>query len=114
MQTEVQALTRNVRMSTTKLLDIARVIQGKPVIEVIDMLSLIPRKSATLILKTLKSAVANAENNNNMSAKDLIVQRAAIENASSLRRFRPAPRGMAHPYRRYSSHIRIIVAEKSK
>jgi large subunit ribosomal protein L22 len=63
---EVQALTRYARMSPKKMRDISRIVQGRKAVEAVEYLSLIPRKSARLIAKTLKSAIANAENNNNL------------------------------------------------
>jgi small subunit ribosomal protein S3 len=66
---EIQALTRNARMSPKKVREVARLIQGRPVNEAIDFLTLVPRKSARLIVKTLKSAIANAENNNNITRR---------------------------------------------
>ena len=72
---EVQALTRYARMSPMKMREVARTIQGRKAVEAVGLLSIIPRKSARLIAKTLKSAIANAENNNNVSADDLIVHR---------------------------------------
>jgi large subunit ribosomal protein L22 len=54
---EIQALTRNARMSPRKVREIANQIQGRSVPEAIDFLTLIPRKSARLLAKTLKSAV---------------------------------------------------------
>jgi ribosomal protein L22 len=74
---EIQALTRNARMSPRKVREIANQIQGRPVPEAIDFLTLIPRKSARLLAKTLKSAVANAENNNSLAASALTVHRAS-------------------------------------
>ena len=76
---EVQALTRYARMSPKKMRDISRIIQGRKAAEAYDYLNLIPRKSAKLIAKTLKSAIANAENNNNLSADSLRVKSAIIE-----------------------------------
>ncbi|HRI83111.1 MAG TPA: uL22 family ribosomal protein, partial [Opitutaceae bacterium] len=64
---EVQALTRYARMSPKKVREVARTIQGRKAAEAVDYLTLIPRKSARLIVKTLKSAIANAENNKNLS-----------------------------------------------
>ena len=55
---EVQALTRYARMSPKKMRDISRIIQGRKAAEAYDYLNLIPRKSAKLIAKTLKSAIA--------------------------------------------------------
>ena len=76
---EVQALTRYARMSPKKMRDISRIIQGRKAAEAVDYLNLIPRKSAKLIAKTLKSAIANAENNNNLSADSLTGKLALIE-----------------------------------
>ena len=108
---EVQALTRNARMSPKKVREVARVIQGRTVAEATDLLTLIPRKSARLIAKTLKSAAANAENNHNLSADDLIVFRALIENGPVLKRFRAGARGTAKPRRKKMSHIRIVLSD---
>ncbi len=108
---EVQALTRYARMSPKKVREVAREIQGRPVIEATELLTLIPRKSARLIAKTLKSAVANAENNNNVSADNLIVLRALVENGPVLKRFKAGARGTAMPRRKKMSHIRIVLSD---
>lgn len=110
---EVQALTKYVRMSDKKLRDVSREIQGMKVPEAIELLKLIPRKSARLILKSIQSAVANAENNFDLSSDSLIVFRCLIEQGPSIRRFRPAARGSAHPFRKHMSHIRVILTEQS-
>ena len=108
---EIQALTRNARMSPKKVREVARLIQGRSVQEAIDFVSLIPRKSARLIAKTLKSAVANAENNNNLSADKLFVHRALIENGPVLKRFKAGARGSAKPRVKRMSHLRIILSD---
>ena len=84
---EVQALTRYARMSPKKMRDVSRIIQGRKAVEAVDYLALIPRKSAKLIAKTLKSAIANAENNNNLSADSLTIKLALIECGPVLKRF---------------------------
>jgi large subunit ribosomal protein L22 len=108
---EVQALTRYARMSPKKVREVARTIQGRKAAEAVDYLTLIPRKSARLIAKTLKSAIANAENNNNLSADALTVKRAVIENGPVLKRFKAAARGSAAPRRKKMSHIRIVLTD---
>ena len=108
---EIQALTRNARMSPKKVREVARLIQGRPVQEALDFVSLIPRKSARLIAKTLKSAVANAENNNNLSADKLFVHRALIENGPVLKRFKAGAKGSAKPRVKRMSHLRIILTD---
>ena len=108
---EVQALTRYARMSPKKMREVANTIQGRKAPEAVDYLTLIPRKSARLIVKTLKSAIANAENNNNLSADSLVVKLAIIENGPVLKRFKAGARGTAMPRRKKMSHIRIVLSD---
>lgn len=108
---EIQALTRNARMSPKKVRELANQIQGRRVPEALDLVTLIPRKSARLVAKTLKSAVANAENNNNLSADQLFVHRALVENGPVLKRFKAGARGSAKPRVKRMSHIRIVLSD---
>ena len=110
---EVQALTKYTRMSPKKVRDVTRAIQGRAAAEALEILRFIPRKSARLIHKTLTSAVANAENNHNLSADNLIVKRALVEEGPVLKRFRPVARGSAHPIRKRTSHIRIVLTDEA-
>lgn len=98
-------------MSPKKVREVANVIQGRPVAEAIDMVTLIPRKSARLLAKTLKSAVANAENNHNISADKLFVHRALVENGPVLKRFKAGAKGSAKPRVKRMSHLRIILSD---
>ena len=111
---EVQAVNRYVRASLKKLQVIAKVVRGRRATEAEAILRYIPRKSSKLIRKTLLSAIANAENNHNLSAEDLTVKSALIERGPYFRRFRPASRGSSHPYRKPTSHIRVILATQEK
>lgn len=108
---EVQSLTRYARMAPKKMREVARTIQGRKAPEAVEYLTLIPRKSAYLIAKTLKSAIANAENNNNLSADSLTVKSALIENGPVLKRFKAGARGTAKPRRKPMSHIRIVLTD---
>jgi large subunit ribosomal protein L22 len=110
---EVQALTRYARMSPKKVREVARTIQGRKAADAIDFLTLVPRKSARLIAKTLKSAIANAENNNNLATDSLVVKSAIIENGPVLKRFKAGARGTAMPRRKKMSHIRIVLTDGS-
>jgi len=111
---EVQALTRYAHMSPKKVREITRVIQGRPASEALELVRFIPRKSARLVAKTLKSAVANAENNNELSVETLIVKRAVVEQGPVLKRFKAAARGSAAPRRKKMSHIRIVLSDEAK
>jgi large subunit ribosomal protein L22 len=108
---EIQALTRNARMSPRKVREIANQIQGRPVREAVDFLTLIPRKSARLLAKTLKSAIANAENNNSLSASTLTVHRALVEPGPVLKRFKAGAKGSAKPRVKRMSHLRIVLTD---
>ena len=108
---EVQALTRNARMSPKKVREVARTIQGRSANEAAEYLALLPRKSARLLGKTLKSAIANAENNANLAADSLTIARAVVENGPVLKRWKAGPRGTAMPRRKKMSHIRIVLTD---
>jgi large subunit ribosomal protein L22 len=108
---EVQAITRNARMSPKKMREVVCLIQGRKAPEAVEYLALIPRKSARLIAKTLKSAIANAENNANLSADNLVVKSARIEMGPVLKRFKAAARGSAAPRRKKMSHICIVLSD---
>ena len=108
---EVQALTRNARMSPKKMREVVCLIQGRKAPEAVEYLALIPRKSARLIAKTLKSAIANAENNANLSADNLVVKSARIEMGPVLKRFKAAARGSAAPRRKKMSHICVVLSD---
>jgi large subunit ribosomal protein L22 len=111
---EARAITKYVRISPFKARQVARLIQGKPAPEALAMVQLIPRKAARLIGKTLRSAVANAENDERggVPRERLTVKEAVIGEGPTLRRFRPKARGMAGRIRKRTSHIRIVVTDE--
>lgn len=106
---EVQALTKYQRMSPIKMRQVTKQIQGMAANKALDLLQFIPRKSARLIAATLKSAIANAENNHDLSSSDLTIKSAVIEEGPVFKRYQPTARGMAHPRRKRTSHIRITL-----
>lgn len=110
---EVQALTRYARMSPEKVREVTRAIQGLAVAKATDVLTFIPKKSARLVAKTLKSAVANAENNHNLSSASLIVRSATVDIATPMRRFKAGPRGSGMAIKKRMSHIKIVLAENA-
>ena len=108
---EVQALTKYARMSPKKVNEVARVIRGRNANEALDLLKFIPRKSAALIAKTLQSAIANAENNHDLSGDTLKVDRATVEQGPVLKRFKAAARGGVARRKKRMSHIRIVLKD---
>jgi large subunit ribosomal protein L22 len=110
----VKAVTKYTRMSAFKARNVARHIQGRPALDALALLEFYPQKAARLIGKTLKSAIANAENNNALDPATLIVKEATIGEGPTFKRFRPKARGSAGPIRKRTSHIRIILDERTE
>jgi large subunit ribosomal protein L22 len=108
---EIEAKFKYARMSAKKLRDVSRVLRGRFATDALSFLKFSPRKSARLIFKTLSSAVANAENNKNLLASNLLVDNVLIEEGPVFKRFTPAARGSAHPIRKRTSHIRVILKQ---
>jgi large subunit ribosomal protein L22 len=108
---EVQAIMRNVRMSPQKMREVVRQIQGLSAIQAAAVLAVVPRKSARLVAKTLKSAIANAENNNGLKVQNLRVKEAVAGAATTLKRFTPKARGSAGPILKRSCHIKITLSD---
>jgi len=110
---QVHAITKNVRMSPQKMREVVRQIQGLPALEAQSVLAIIPRKSARFVAKTLKSAIANAENNNNAKPELLWVKEAVAGTATSYKRFTPKARGSAGPIIKRNCHIKITVSDEA-
>lgn len=109
---EVTAVSKFVRMSPSKARDLARAIQGKPVDEALRIADFNARKAGFWLGKTLRSAIANAENNAGISADRLVVRLAVVEDGPRLKRYWPRARGSASPILRRMSHVRIVLTEK--
>ncbi|MDD2239821.1 MAG: 50S ribosomal protein L22 [Kiritimatiellae bacterium] len=109
---EIIAVSKYVRLSPTKARDLARAIQGKRVGEALQVVEVNKRKAAECIGKTLKSAIANAENNAELSADKLWVAQAVIENGPTMARYWPRARGSASPIRKKTSHIRVTLTDE--
>lgn len=108
---EIEAKSRFVRISPRKARDLARAITGRPVARALELLEVSERKAAALIGKTLKSAIANAENNHRISADTLRVKSAIVDTGPSLKRYWPRSRGMVSPIRKRTSHIWIVLTD---
>lgn len=109
---QVQAITKNVRMSAQKMRELVRQIQGLPALQAQAVLAVVPRKSARLVAKTLQSAIANAENNNGLKPENLRVREAVAGTATTFRRFTPKARGSAGPILKRNCHIKIVVSDE--
>jgi len=109
---QVKSTYRFARVSAFKAREVTREIQGLPATDALDLLRFVPKKAAGFIRKTLASAVANAENNNNLNASTLVVKEAVVGEGPTFKRFQPKARGSAGPVRKRTSHIRIILTDE--
>lgn len=109
---QVKSIYRNARISAFKAREVTREIQGLPATDALDLLRFVPKKAAGLIRKTLVSAVANAENNNNLNVANLVVKEAVVGEGPTMKRFQPKARGSAGPIAKRTSHIRIILTDE--
>ena len=109
---EAFAIMKNVPMSAQKMREVVRQIQGLPALEAQAVLQFVPRKGARLVAKTLRSAIANAENNKSLKPESLRVKEAVAGNATTIKRFQPKARGSAGPILKRRCHIRITVSDE--
>jgi large subunit ribosomal protein L22 len=109
---QVRSTYRFARISAFKAREVTREIQGLPASDALNLLRFVPKKAAGLVRKTLASAVANAENNNNLNVENLVIQEAVVGEGPTAKRFQPKARGSAGPIRKRTSHIRIILTDE--
>src|SRR6201997_3829311 len=109
---EVRAIYRYAKISPFKVREVTRAIQGLPVSAALDLLAFTPKKAAGLINKTLKSAVANAENNANLKVDGLVVKEAVVGEGPTLKRIMARARGSASGILKRTSHIRIVLSDE--
>ena len=115
--TEAHAIMRGTRQSPYKMRLVIDQIRGKDVNEAIALLTFSKKHAAKQIQKTLKSAVANAEQaarsaNEALDVDALYVKHAVINEGPKLKRFMPAAQGRATPIQKRTSHVEIVVAER--
>jgi len=109
---ETRASTRFVRISPQKARLVVDMIRGRKVEEALSVLDFTPKKAARIVAKTLRSAVANAEDTKNVDVDELIVTRCWVDEGPTLKRMLPRAQGRATRINKRSSHITVIVDEK--
>ena len=107
-----QAHVKFVRISDTKARIVLDQIKGKGVIEAMGILKYSPRYAAEIIEKVLKSAIANAVNNNELDQNNLYVADVVANQGPTLKRIRPRAQGRAYRINKKTAHISIYLDEK--
>ncbi len=108
----VSATAKYLRGSTRKARLVTSAIKGKPVEEATALLQFMPQAAARDVARVLKSATANAENNHNLSAEELVVADAVANEGPTIKRWKPRAQGRAFPIHKQMTHITIVVADR--
>ena len=109
---EARAYLRNVRISPRKVKIVCDLIRGKDVAEANAIIMNTPKAASELLIKLLKSAVANAENNNHMNVDKLYVSEVFVTPGPIMKRIRPMSHGRAFRILKRTSHITVVLKEK--
>jgi large subunit ribosomal protein L22 len=109
---EVKAIVKNTGISVRKMRPIVNLVRGKKVEEALTMLKYFPTPHAKVVLKVIKSAAANAENNHQLPISNLKIMGIFADDAPTMKRYRARSRGMASPVLKRSSHITVVVADQ--
>ena len=110
----VKAIYKNLRSSPRKVNEILRSIRGKKADIALRDLQFSEKRVSKEISKTLKSAVSNAENNNQLDIDNLIVKEADVGKGMVMKRYRPRARGRAGEIKKPFTNLTIIVSEKKQ
>ena len=110
----VTAINKNVRSSTRKIALILDFIKGKKADVAIRDLEFTRKRIAHDVKKTVKSAIANAENNYQYDIDSLYIKEAYVGKSTVLKRFRPRAKGRASPIKKPFARITIVLGEKKE
>lgn len=109
---EVKAVSKSVRISPRKIRLVAAAIRGLLVHEALEKLVLVHKRGTMPLTKLIKSAMSNAVHNSKLNKDILLIKRLEVLDGPSQKRFRPSTRGRAHPYKKRTSNITIVLEEK--
>ena len=109
---EARAIRKYIRSSPRKMRRVVNVIRGETVAEALNALHFLPQSATRPIELTIRSAVHNLMDQNQderFDDNDLFISEIRVDEGPMFKRFRPAPRGRAHPYRKRLSHLTVVV-----
>ena len=113
MSKEVKAMNKMIRTSSQKLNLILKDIRKKDINAAVNILKFSNKRVSKEVLKTLNSAVANAENNNNLDIDKLVVKEAYVGKSLRMKRFRPMSKGRAFQIIKPFSRLTLVLEERS-
>jgi len=111
---EVRSVHKFAHISAQKARQVTRAITGLPVSQALSVLDFTPKKAAQLIGKVLRSAIANAENNHELDAEEMVIRSAVATPGPTLKRIMPRARGSAAGIKKRLSHLTVIIGSPSE
>jgi large subunit ribosomal protein L22 len=109
---EARAQARYVRVTPMKARRVVDLIRGLPAADAQAVLRFTPQAASEPVGKVLDSAIANAEHNNSLDRRTLVVSEAYVDEGPTLKRFRPRAQGRAYRIRKRTSHITVVVESR--
>ena len=108
---QVKAVSKYIMGSPVKMRRVVNVVRGMRVQDALEVLSLLPQSAAVPVYKTVKSALANAEENYALEPEDMVIAEIKIDEGPRLRRARYGARGRFKPIKKRTSHITVLLEE---
>jgi len=109
---EVKAKLKFVRVAPRKAMLVADLIRGKGSEEALNILTFTKKAAARIVIKLLKSAIANATQKKNVDVDRLYVKKITVDQGPTMKRYQPRALGRATTIRKRTSHINIVLDEK--
>jgi large subunit ribosomal protein L22 len=110
---QAKAVSRYVRVSSLKVLKVSSAVKGKPVGAALSILKFMPQKAAKTLEKTLRSAVANADQKPDVDVDRLVVRNITADEGPVLKRWGTKARGRGTRILKPTCHITVVLSEKS-
>jgi large subunit ribosomal protein L22 len=109
---QVRAVSKYVMGAPTKMRRVVNSVRGMPAQKALEVLALLPQAAAVHVHKTVKSALANAEENFALEPEDMVIAAISVDEGPRLRRARYGARGRFKPIKKRLSHITVVLEEK--
>ena len=110
---EVRAKLFNTLISSKKMRLVAGTVRGKSVAQAESILSVLPKRSAPVMLKLLRSAIANANDRYELNTDDLVVKTILVNEGVAMKRWRPVAFGRAHAFKKHACHVTLVLTLKA-
>jgi large subunit ribosomal protein L22 len=110
---EARAILKFIQVSPRRVRLVIDQIRGKKVEEALDILKFTPKRSAAIVAKVLRSAIANAENTQSVDVDRLYIKRVTVDEGGMWKRFMPRAQGRATRIRKRLSHVKVVIDERS-